>query len=144
MYRILQNSLQSVHADMSVMRFESPEFCQSHDQKIRKRRSSGQPIDLWGVGCFESSAHVHCWIVGHLVSKQWRFITDETDSCFVCWHEWYFFCKSYMRYSYFSELLLMSGVNYHHRLLWDFVHDNIASVWVRHYPACNNQVLFAY
>ncbi len=27
---------------------------------------------------------------------------------------------------------------------WDLVHDKIASIWVRHYPACNNQVSCAY
>ena len=35
--------------------------------------------------------------------------------------------------------LIISTVHF-----WDFVHDQIASVWVRHYPACNNQVSCAY
>ncbi len=52
-------------------------------------------IDLWPVGYFDSNAHVHCWILGHVVFKHWGFITDETASCFVCRHEWYFVCKSY-------------------------------------------------
>ena len=34
--------------------------------------------------------------------------------------------------------------NYHRSLLWDFVDDKLASVWIRHCPACNNQISCAY
>ncbi len=77
-------------------------------------------IDPWAVACFESNAHVHCWIVGQVVSKYWKFITDETASCFVCRYEWYFVSKCYEIFFFCRSCCWWVVFNCHHSLLWDF------------------------
>ncbi len=71
-------------------------------------------IDLWAVGCFDSNAHVQCWIVGHVVSKYWRFITDETALCFACRYVRYFGCKSYEIFLFSRSCGCWVVFNYQH------------------------------